>query len=181
MEDRAFHEIFGTTALLCGRSGESCPSRVWSRLKEWQNTFYFMRAYPKQSITCAVVGGLAGAIDPKTLRKFIWPFIEAIAELTSDVVSLLCMLFGRKLHPTSQTIHFFVLDCFWEQEKEWQCQRLPHQHWQHRLPHPPARSGCKRELIFLAQICRKMRAPLRAWGGHNWREFSVAWRSFSCG
>jgi hypothetical protein len=31
------------------------------------------------------------------------------------VVSLLCMLFGRKLHPTtSQMIHFFVLDCFWE-------------------------------------------------------------------
>jgi hypothetical protein len=60
-----------------------------------------------------VVGGSAGAINPKTLQKFIWPFIEAIAELTSDVVSLLRMIFGRKLHPTSQMIHFFVLDCFW--------------------------------------------------------------------
>ena len=117
MEDRALHEFFGTTATVV--------SKIWGNLSQ-QGTvpiegtakhllwsLYFMRAYPKQGVTCAVVGGLAGAIDPKTLRKFIWPFIEAIAELTSDVVSLLCTLFGRKLHPTtSQMIHFFVLDCF---------------------------------------------------------------------
>ncbi len=116
IEDRAFREFFGTTATVV--------SKIWGKLSQrgtvpiegtakhllW--SLYFMSAYPNQSITCAVVGGSAGAIDPKTLRKFIWPFIEAIAELTSDVVSLLCMLFGRKLHPTSQTIHFFVLDCF---------------------------------------------------------------------
>ena len=116
MEDRAFCEFFGMTATVV--------SKIWGMLSQrgtvpiegtakhllW--SLYFMRAYPKQSVTCAVVGGSAGAIDPKTLRKFIWPFIEAIAELTSEVVSLLCMLFGRKVHPTSQTIHFFVLDCF---------------------------------------------------------------------
>ncbi len=116
MEDMAFHEFFGTTATVV--------SKIWGKLSQrgtvpiegmakhllW--SLYFMRAYPKQSVTCTVVGGLTGAIDPKTLQKFIWPFIEAIAELTSDVVSLLCMLFDRKLHPTSQTIHFFVLDCF---------------------------------------------------------------------
>ena len=116
MEDKAFCEFFGTTATVV--------SKIWGKLSQ-QGTvpiegtakhllwsLYFMRAYPKQSVTCAVVGGLVGAIDPKTLQKIIWPFIEAIAELTSDVVSLLYMLFGRKLHPTSQTIHFFVLDCF---------------------------------------------------------------------
>ena len=117
MEARAFHEFFGTPATVV--------SKIWGKLSQrgtvliegmakhllW--SLYFMRAYPKQSIMCAVVGGLAGAIDPKTLQKFIWPFIEAIAKLTSDVVSLLCTLFGRKLHPTtSQMIHFFVLDYF---------------------------------------------------------------------
>ncbi len=90
-EDRAFREFFGTTA--------NVVSKIWGNLSQrgtvpiegtakhilW--SLYFMRAYPKQGVTCAVVGGSAGAIDPKTLRKFIWPVIEAVAELAPDVVS----------------------------------------------------------------------------------------------
>jgi hypothetical protein len=116
MEDRAFREFFGTTATVVlkiwGKLSQrgTVPKKGTAKHLLW--SLYFMRAYPKQSVTCAVVGGSAGAIDPKTHQKFIWPFIEAIADLTSDVVSLLCMLYGRTLHPTSQMIHFFVLDCF---------------------------------------------------------------------
>ena len=96
MEDRAFREFFGTTA--------NVVSKIWGKLSERDRvpiegtakhllwSFYFMRAYPKQGVTCAVVGGSAGAIDPKTLRKFIWPLIEAMADLFSDVVSLLCIV-----------------------------------------------------------------------------------------
>ena len=96
LEDRAFREFFGMTA--------NVVSKIWGKLTETDRvpievapkhllwSFYFMRAYPKQGVTCAVVGGSAGAIDPKTLRKFIWPLIEATADLFSDVVSLLCIV-----------------------------------------------------------------------------------------
>jgi hypothetical protein len=52
-------------------------------------TLHFFRAYPKQAVACSTVGGSGGAIDPKTLRNHIWPFIEAIAFLIPDVVSFL--------------------------------------------------------------------------------------------
>jgi hypothetical protein len=42
---------------------------------------FFMRAYPKEGVTFLTVGGSGGAIDPKTLQKYIWPFIHKIAEL----------------------------------------------------------------------------------------------------
>ncbi len=50
---------------------------------------YFMKVYPKQGPGCAVVGASHGAVDPKTHRKWIWAFIEAISELVDFVVSFL--------------------------------------------------------------------------------------------
>jgi hypothetical protein len=100
MEDRAFGEFFGTTANCVSKNRGHLSQRdlvpIEGSAKKLLWSLYFIRAYPKQGITCAVVGGLAGAIDPKTLQKYIWPFIEARAELAPDVVSLLCMLFHRK-------------------------------------------------------------------------------------
>jgi hypothetical protein len=102
MEDRAFHEFFGTTA--------NVVSKIWGHLlqqdlvpiegsaKHLLWSLYFMRAYPKERITYTVVGGLVGAIEPNTLQHYIWPFIEVMAELAPDVVSLLCMFFHRKSH-----------------------------------------------------------------------------------
>ena len=37
----------------------------------------------------SVVGASAGAVNPKTFRKWIWAFIRAIAELKEVVVSTL--------------------------------------------------------------------------------------------
>ena len=103
MEDWAFREFFGTTATVVskiwGNLSQQGTDPIEGTAKHLLWSLYFMRAYPKQGVTCAVVGGSASVIDPKTLQKFIWPFIEAIAELTSDVVSLLRMIFGRKLTP----------------------------------------------------------------------------------
>jgi hypothetical protein len=48
---------------------------------------YFLKVYPKQGPGCLVVGASAGAVDPKTHRKWVWAFIEAIAELVDCVVS----------------------------------------------------------------------------------------------
>lgn len=92
-EERAFREFFGTTAPVV--------TALWRLLTEhtlvpeegmikhllW--TLHFLRAYPKQAVACSTVGGSGGAIDPKTLRNHIWPFIEAIAFLIPDVVSFL--------------------------------------------------------------------------------------------
>jgi hypothetical protein len=50
-------------------------------------TLHFLKAYPKQAVICSTVGGSAGAIDPKTLRKYMWPFICAVANLEPAVVS----------------------------------------------------------------------------------------------
>ena len=46
-----------------------------------------MKVYPKQSLGCLAVGTSAGAVDPTTHRKWVWAFIDAIAELVDVVVS----------------------------------------------------------------------------------------------
>jgi hypothetical protein len=50
---------------------------------------YFMKVYPKQDPDFSVVGASAGAVDPKTHRKWVWAYVEAIAKLMDVVVSLL--------------------------------------------------------------------------------------------
>ena len=90
-EDRAFRDFFGTSAIVA--------MVVWNLLVEthllpeggailhllW--ALFFMNEYPKQSPACSAAGGSDGAIDPKTWRKYIWPFVYAIADLESTVVS----------------------------------------------------------------------------------------------
>jgi hypothetical protein len=95
-EERTFREFFGTTKVVM--------AKLWDLLSQWQMipedgttnhimwALFFMRAYPKEAVTCSTVGGSGGAIDPKTLRKYIWPFIRVTAGLQSEVVSFLCML-----------------------------------------------------------------------------------------
>ncbi len=46
-----------------------------------------MKVYPKQSLGCLFVSASAGAVDPKTHRKWVWAFIDAIANLVDTVVS----------------------------------------------------------------------------------------------
>ena len=47
----------------------------------------FMKLYGTESDMCANASGTCGAVDPKTLRKWVWPFIKALAELQYKVVS----------------------------------------------------------------------------------------------
>ena len=46
-----------------------------------------MKVYANESPMCSVLGGTRGAIDPKTMRKWVWKFIQKIAELRPVVVS----------------------------------------------------------------------------------------------
>ncbi len=53
---------------------------------------YFLKVYPKQGPGCSTVGASNDAIDPKTHRKWVWVFIEAISELVVVVVSFLIVV-----------------------------------------------------------------------------------------
>ncbi len=46
-----------------------------------------MKVYADESPMGSVLGGTRGAIDPKTMRKWVWKFIQKIAELGPVVVS----------------------------------------------------------------------------------------------
>ncbi len=90
-EARVFGKFFGTSVrtvkiifelVVCNRLQ---PSE--GRLKHLLWMLYFMKVYPKQGPRCLVVAASTSAIDPKTHRKWVWAFIEAIAQLVDVVVS----------------------------------------------------------------------------------------------
>ena len=86
-EDRDFRENFG-----CGVIVVHC---VWMMMESrglilndgmihhllW--TLMFMKTYTKEKTICALVG----IRDPKTLKKWVWLFIDSISDLESSVVS----------------------------------------------------------------------------------------------
>jgi hypothetical protein len=61
-------------------------------------TLYFLKVYPKQSPGCSTVGASGGAVDPKTMRKWVWQFIACIAELADDVVSFFMMFIINQIY-----------------------------------------------------------------------------------
>jgi hypothetical protein len=94
-EARLFREFFGTSVRAVEilwelvvqdklRPKGGCPEHLLLVL-------YFMKVYPKQGLGCSIVGVSAGAIDPKTHRKWVWAYTKAIAELVDVVVSILAM------------------------------------------------------------------------------------------
>jgi hypothetical protein len=92
-EARLFREFFGTSVRVVGILWELI---VRDKLRPrggrpehllW--ALYFMKVYPKQGPGCLVIGASTGAVDPKTHRKWVWAYVEAIAKLVDMVVSLL--------------------------------------------------------------------------------------------
>lgn len=55
---------------------------------------FFMMLYPKEKVACGLAGGSGGAIDPKILRKYIWPMIKAISNLEPHVVCICVFWFN---------------------------------------------------------------------------------------
>ncbi len=84
-EMRIFRELFGTRLLVV--------KNLWFLLDElslhpegglpkhllW--ALHFMKAYPLQAQGCAAFGRSSGAVDPKTYRKWVWAYIEAVSDL----------------------------------------------------------------------------------------------------
>ena len=48
---------------------------------------YFMKVYPVGNVGSSQVGSDVGAVDPKTWRLYLWPFIRGIAGLEMHLVS----------------------------------------------------------------------------------------------
>ena len=104
-EDREFRSMFGVGAitaitaynmLIVNRlmpSGGLMMHFLWAMI--------FLKGYAKEGTICK----LAGVDDPKTLRKWRWPFITALAYLESSVVrtSSKCLLLSW--------LHLFLI-CF---------------------------------------------------------------------
>ena len=107
---RIFRKLFGTRLLVV--------KNLWFRLNKlslhpegglpkhllW--VLHFMKAYPLQAQGCAAVDGSGGAVNPKTYRKWVWAYIEAVSDLELEVVSLLlCVIYcilDRRLDPPSR-------------------------------------------------------------------------------
>ncbi len=104
-EDRHFHEYFGAPFTIVRMvwdmlvEGGLLPKNGEPKHLLW--TLYFLKCYPKEGPGCAAVGGSRGAIDPKTMRKWVWLFLERICELADEVVSLFVSLCLRQTnsHP----------------------------------------------------------------------------------
>ena len=87
VEDRRFREFFGCSAMVA--------MSVWRRLSRTSQipfggepkhllwALLFMKVYPKEGVMCKLIN----VKDPKTFRGRVKGFIEAIADLESDVVS----------------------------------------------------------------------------------------------
>ncbi len=90
-ETRHFCEFFGTSVLVVEKTWELLerdsllPEGARSKHLLWE--LHFMKVYPKQSPGCSAVGVSAGAVNLKTHRKWVWAFIDAIANLVDIVVS----------------------------------------------------------------------------------------------
>jgi len=90
-ETRHFREFFGTSVLVVEKTWELLerdsllPEGGHPKHLLW--ALHFMKVYPKQSPGCSAVGASAGAVDPKTHRKWVWAFIDAVDNLVDIVVS----------------------------------------------------------------------------------------------
>ena len=91
-EDRRFREHFGAPFTIVQMvwdmlvEGGLLPEKGKPKHLLWM--LYFLKCYPKESPGCAAVGGSRGAIDPKTMRKWVWLFLERINNLADEVVSV---------------------------------------------------------------------------------------------
>ena len=66
---------------------------------------YFLKCYSKQAPGCSVVGGTSGAADPKTMKKWVWEFIDSVGELVDEVEVLLHQHYMHYYYITTITTH----------------------------------------------------------------------------
>ena len=67
--------------------------------------YLYMKVYAKMAVLCVLCGG----IDTKTLRKWVWLFITAIAEMEPAYVRAIGMLVCVSFHCWAPS-HLFLVD-----------------------------------------------------------------------
>jgi hypothetical protein len=91
-EDLQFRSFFGArmeiSLMLWDMLGEGSLRPMKSRPKHLLWAMFFFKVYPREGSRCSAVDGLKGAIDPKTMWKRVWLFLERIAEQANHMVSL---------------------------------------------------------------------------------------------
>ncbi len=91
MEDCLFSAFFGAwkeiVHMVWDMLGEGSlrPEKCKPRHMLW--ALYFLKVYPWEGPGCFVVGGSKGAVDPKTMRMWVWQMLERIAKLADHMVS----------------------------------------------------------------------------------------------
>ena len=110
MEDRRFRELFGARMEIVVHiwvmmeEDDLLPPKSKPKHLLWM--LYFLKVYPRQAPGCSAVGGSGGAVDPKTLRKWVWLFIERIGELTDEVVSVVyCCVLSTVVYSPHRPLH----------------------------------------------------------------------------
>ncbi len=92
-EARLLREFFGTSVRVVELlwklivQGNHLPNNGYPKHLMW--CIYFLKVYPKQGPGCAATGGSErGAVDPRIHQKWVWKFIEAVAELVGIVARI---------------------------------------------------------------------------------------------
>jgi hypothetical protein len=88
-----FREFFGTSVRIVEIlwnliiQGDHLPDNRHPKHLMW--CLHFLKVYPKQGPGCATVGeSERDAVNPRTHRKWVWKFIEAVAELVKIVARI---------------------------------------------------------------------------------------------
>jgi hypothetical protein len=118
VEDRRFKEFFGTSIIVVEILWEMLyengllPDNGQPKHLLWM--CYFLKCYTKQALGCSVFGGTSGAVDPKTMQKWVWEFIDSVGELVDEVVSTspstLCALL-------LYCYHYYLIHCMSTKDK----------------------------------------------------------------
>jgi hypothetical protein len=69
--------------------GDLCPKNSKPKHLLW--ALCFLKVYPREGPGYSAVGGSKGAIDPKTMRNWVWLFLECTAKLADNVVSTIIL------------------------------------------------------------------------------------------
>jgi hypothetical protein len=65
--------------------GSLCLEKCKPKHLLW--ALYFLKVYPREGPECSAVGEWRGAVNPKTMRKWVWRMLERMAKLADHVVS----------------------------------------------------------------------------------------------
>ena len=104
-EDIRHRGFFGVSAEVAvkawNKMGELDLLPTIARYEHYLWALAFMRTYPPNESTLSL---LLGGKDPKTIHKYMWPYIQSLAELENVVVSL-CFVSCSMFHNTHILCH----------------------------------------------------------------------------